>query len=94
MVHVFVKHKVKDYAVWKDAFDGFREMRRKGGEKAWQVLHPESDPNSLLLVFEWDSLDNARKFMKSPELKTAMEKGGVSEAPEIHFLKELTRGTL
>ena len=47
-----------------------------------------SDPNSLTLVFEWDSLDNARKYAQSPELKAAMEKAGVVGPPEIFFLNE------
>ncbi|MFH1279970.1 MAG: antibiotic biosynthesis monooxygenase [Candidatus Eisenbacteria bacterium] len=85
---------MKNYAAWKTVFDGFIETRRKGGEKSWQILHPEGEPDNLTLLFQWDSLDHARSFMKNPDLKAAMEKGGVAETPEIIFLKEHTRGTL
>jgi len=48
----------------------------------------------LLLLFEWDSLANARAFMVNPELKEAMGEAGVIEAPEAYFLEEYERGTL
>ena len=94
MAHLFIRHKVKDYATWKTVFDSFIETRRAGGEKSWQIWHPDNDPNNLLLLFEWDSLDNARTFMANPDLKGAMEESGVIEPPEAYFLEEYGRGTV
>jgi hypothetical protein len=65
VAHLLIRHKVKDYTAWKAVFDGFIETRRAGGEKSWQIWHPDDDSNNLLLLFEWDSLDNARTFMTS-----------------------------
>jgi len=31
MVHVFIRHKVKDYGAWRRVFDGFASKRRVGG---------------------------------------------------------------
>ncbi len=89
-----IKHKVRDYDSWKTVFDDFRETRKKGGEKSYRICHTENDPNELDVIFEWDNLENARSFVKSPELKNAMEKAGIMEAPEISFLKEVDQGTL
>ena len=89
-----VKHKVKDYDSWKTVFDNFRDTRKKGGEKSYQIWRTESDPNDLDLQFEWDTEDNARTFFKSKELKETMEKAGVTEEPEIRFLQEADKGTL
>lgn len=94
MAHLFIRHKVKDYTTWKPVFDGFIETRRASGEKSWQIWHPDNDPNNLLLLFEWDKLDNAHSFMANPELKAAMEEAGVVEAPEVYFLEEYDRGTV
>lgn len=94
MANLFIHHKVKDYTTWKSTFDGFIETRRAGGEKAYQIFHPDDDPNNLLLLFEWDSLANARKFMANPELKEAMGAAGVIEEPEVYFLEEYERGTV
>ena len=94
MAHLFIKHKVADYGAWKEVFDGFVETRRAGGEKSFQILHPDNDPNNLYLMFEWDNLANAQNFLNSPELKSTMEKAGVSEEPQISFLNELDKGIL
>ena len=94
MAHLLIRHKVKDYTAWKAVFDDFIETRRASGEKSWQIWHPDDDPNNLLLLFEWDSLDNARTFMANPDLKGVMEEAGVIEPPEAYFLEEYDRGTV
>ena len=92
MAHVLIKHKVKDYPSWKKAFDGVIDIRRAGGEKSYQILHTDNDNNNLVALFEWDSLENAKKYTSSPELKEAMGKAGVVEQPEIYFLEEYSEG--
>ena len=94
MAHLLVKHKVKDYAAWKKVFDGFIETRKAGGEKNYQILYPDNEPNNLLAFFEWDNLDNARRFANSSELKNAMSNAGVINHPEIYFLEEHAVGTV
>ena len=93
MTYLFIRHKVKNYGSWKSAFDRFIETRRSGGEKSYQIFHPSDDINNLYLIFEWNNLENAKKFIESPQLKEAMQKAGVIEAPEIHFLEEVAHGT-
>jgi hypothetical protein len=92
MAHMFIKHKVKDYPAWKKVFDGFIEKRKAGGEKSYQILHPDSEANNLLAIFEWDNLDNARKFAGSAELKETMGNAGVIDQPEVYFLEEYAAG--
>ncbi|UCH66248.1 MAG: hypothetical protein JSW63_03710 [Ignavibacterium sp.] len=94
MAHLFIKHKVADYTAWKKTFDEFVETRRAGGEKSFQILHPENEPNNLYLMFEWDSIANAQKFLDSSELKNAMQEAGVTEEPQISFLNEYDKGML
>ena len=94
MTQVLVNHKVKDYDAWKQVFDKFIDTRRSGGEKAFRILRPSDNPNDLTLLFEWDTTEHAQKFMKSPELKSAMERGGVAGEPKIQFLNEIDHGTL
>ena len=94
MPYIQVRHKVKDYSAWKKVFDGAITMRKANGERAYQILSPEDDPNNLFLLFEWDSYNNAKKFLGSAELKKAMQLSGVIEEPEVRFLKETARGKL
>jgi quinol monooxygenase YgiN len=94
MVQLFIKHKVADYNTWKATFDAFVDTRRAGGEKSFQIFHPDNEPNNLFLIFEWDNLENAHSFLASEELKNAMKQAGVIEEPQIHFLNELDKGVL
>jgi len=94
MSHVLIRHKVSDFSIWREAFDKFKDARKEGGEKSFQVLQHTEDSNNLYVMFEWDSVDNARKFLDSPQLKTAMQEAGVAEAPEINFLIEAYKGTI
>ena len=92
MPHLFVRHKVKDYAVWKKAFDSFAGTRRAGGEKSFQIYRPDGDPNNLFLLFEWESSDKAKSFAASPDLKSAMQRAGVIEPPEVYVLEGAAQG--
>jgi len=88
MAHLLIRHKVEDYSAWKKVFDGFIDTRRTSGEKSYQLFHPDDDPNNLVALFEWDTLNNAKKFVNGQELKEAMGNAGVVEQPEVYFLEE------
>ena len=92
--YLLVRHKVKDYHSWKNVFDSFIDIRRKSGEKSFQIFCPETEPNNLYLLFAWDNLENAKKFMQSTELRNTMMKAEVLEAPEILFLEEIASGII
>ena len=85
---MLVQHKVKDFANWKKVYDSQAALRASSGELSDQIYHNASDPNQLILVFKWNSVENAQKFAQSPELKAAMEKAGVAGPPTITFLNE------
>jgi quinol monooxygenase YgiN len=88
MATVLIQHKVKDFAEWKKVFDSAAGMRTSSGELSAQVFRDASDPNSLTVINQWDSLENAQKFVHSPDLKAAMEKAGVAGPPTVFFLNE------
>ena len=88
MAKMLVHHKVKDFNAWKAVYDSVYDLRKANGELTDQIFREENDPNSLTIIFDWDSFENARKYAGSPELKAAMEKAGVMGPPEIHFITE------
>lgn len=89
MASMLVQHKVKDYGEWKKVYDSVKDLRSSNGELSDQIYRDESDPNSLTLIFKWDSMDNAKQYAQSPELKAAMEDAGVEGPPTIFFLDEV-----
>jgi quinol monooxygenase YgiN len=94
MTNVLIKHKVNDFPAWKTAFENFAATRKAGGEQSFRVMQTADDPNDLILLFEWDSVDNARRFLNSNELKETMDKAGVAGLPEVQFLDEALSGAL
>lgn len=84
-VHMFVRHEVADYATWKKAYDGFRATQKKMGVVTQAVYQSVDNPNDVTVTHAFHSLEQAKAFAASPELKSAMEKSGVKGAPQIWY---------
>lgn len=91
MAYVMVKHSVKDYATWKPIFEANSGQRKVAGSKGTIVLRGVKNPNEITVLNEWDTVENARKFVESPDMKAAMDKAGVLGTPEISFFKDSLR---
>ncbi len=88
MVHVLVRHKVADYNQWKEAFDNHLSVRKRAGETGFRLFHDADDPRNITLLLDWPTVEEARRFMNSDELRNAMTKAGVVGAPEIQYLED------
>jgi hypothetical protein len=89
MVNVLVHHEVADYGAWKAAFDAARDWRLRNGERSARIFHTAGNLNDLTLLFEWESLEQARAFLTSDELKAKMAAAGVKGQPRVEFLTEM-----
>lgn len=88
MVHVIIRHKVADYAQWKQVFDSHLNSRMAAGETGSRVFHSVDDPRDLTVISDWDSVDHARRFLGSDDLKAAMKKAGVVSAPDVNYVQD------
>jgi quinol monooxygenase YgiN len=93
MQHVLIIHEVLDYAAWKQVFDNARGIRKEAGERSYQVLHYESDPNKIVHFSKWTSIADAKAFFESERLIEIRKQAGV-KAPEFIYLELLECGTL
>jgi heme-degrading monooxygenase HmoA len=89
MAAMMVRHSIKDFGDWKKVFDSQHDLRESSGMLSEKIYRDASNSNQLSILFKWDSLDNAKNFSQSPELKAAMEKAGVIGRPDINFLNEV-----
>jgi hypothetical protein len=89
MVNVLIHHEVADYSSWKAMFDSAFDWRRKQGERSCRIFHSAGNANDLTLFFEWESLDRARAFIASNELKVRMATAGVKEPTRVDLLTEV-----
>jgi quinol monooxygenase YgiN len=92
MAYIVVHHKVKDYNQWKPIFDQHESFRRANGCKQTRLFQNPDNPNDLIILLEWDNLDNARRFVQSEDLRKTMEQAGVIDQPHVHFLNEVPLG--
>lgn len=91
MVNLLIVHNVKDYKKWKPVFDEHITMRKAAGEKEAQSFRNLDNPNELIILQKWDTIEKARKFTESEDLKKAMQKAGVEGKPKIYFLEEIEK---
>jgi hypothetical protein len=89
MINVFIHHEVADYTAWKAAFDSALDWRRKNGECSCRIFRSAGNVNDVNLLFEWESLEKARAFIGSEELKAKMASAGVKGSPRVDFLTEV-----
>ncbi|MGD8402937.1 MAG: hypothetical protein PVJ21_04715 [Anaerolineales bacterium] len=88
MASMLIQHKVKDFNEWKKVYDSVLDLRKSNGELSDNIYRDASDPNSLTIMFKWDSLEKAQKYAQSSELKAAMQEAGVDGPPKVFFLNE------
>lgn len=93
MQFVLIIHEVEDYPAWKAVFDKAAGIRKEAGERSYQVLKYEHEPNRIVHFSAWTSLDHAKAFFESPRLVRIREEAGV-KAPDFIYLDQLEAGTL
>jgi len=89
MISVLIHHEVADYVAWKAAFDSAIDWRHKNGERGCRIFRSVGNVNDVTLFFEWESLEKARAFIASDELKAKMATAGVKGPPRVDFLTEV-----
>jgi hypothetical protein len=89
MTHLLIRHRVANYATWKTVFDEHAKVRRTNGERNERLFRSEDDLNEVVLLLEWDSEENARRFMALAELRETMLRAGVLGMPEVVFMAEM-----
>ena len=61
----------------------------KAGFKSTGVYHSVDNANRITIIGEAPSLEAINGFMSNPELKAAMEKGGVIGIPDVKILNKI-----
>jgi heme-degrading monooxygenase HmoA len=86
-MHMLIRHKVADFAKWKPVYDAHAFAREKAGLKEIHLLRNLDDPNEVILLFSVEDIDKAKAFAASDDLRAAMQRAGVSDKPDVYFLR-------
>ena len=88
MQYVLIIHEVENYPAWKAIFDEAISIRKDAGEISYQLLKYDRDPNSIVYLSRWSSLENTRTFFESLELVEIRREAGIKE-PKFIYLEAL-----
>ncbi len=85
---VIVTSKVKDFKVWKAAYDDHINVRKEFGLAEHHVLQGTDDPNEIVIMLKVSDLNRAKAFLADPKVQEVISKSGVVGKPQVHFLRE------
>ena len=88
MALLIVRHKVKDFAVWKKTYDADAPRRAAAGLGTGRVTRSVDDPSEVVLVFEASDINKAQELSASPGLKEAMMNAGVIDKPDMFLVTD------
>ncbi len=88
MAKVIVQHQVADYDRWFPVFTEHEAVRRQHGATGHSVNRDVADPNTLVIVNDFATLEGAQAFTQDPSLPAAMARGGVAGAPQVWIVDE------
>jgi heme-degrading monooxygenase HmoA len=88
MAKAIVQHHVVDYDRWFPVFTEHQAVRQAHGATGHTVSRAVADPNTIVIVTDFATLEGAQAFTQDPSLRAAMERGGVDGAPQVWIVEE------
>ncbi len=88
MAKVIVQHHVEDYDRWLPVFKEHGEARRANGATGHTVTRGVDDPNAVIIVNDFATVEGAKAFMTDPSLKEVMARAGVDSVPQVWIVEE------
>ncbi len=79
-------HKVANFAKWKVNYEAHDSMRLAYGIHNFVLARGIKDTNMVLVAVRMDDAAKAKEFAALPDLKAAMQKGGVIGVPTVNYL--------
>jgi hypothetical protein len=88
MVKVVVQHHVADYDAWYPIYTEHQAVRVKHGGTGHTITRTADDPNSLVIVNEFETVEGARAFATDPSLPEVMQRAGVDSEPLVWICED------
>ena len=94
MPTILIQHSVQDFDAWRRAFDADPLHRARHGVTAHRVQRGADDPNSVVVMLEFATLEQARVFLPLLEgmwRAVGGELGFRGEGVQARILEEVER---
>jgi hypothetical protein len=86
MAVMIIRHKVKDFASWKTAYNAHKAARDGAGLSNARLFRSADDASEVVILFDVADIGKAKAFGTSAELQSAMKGAGVVDKPDVYFL--------
>lgn len=63
MVTVHIEHPIRDFAMWKAAFDRDPVGRERAGVQRYRIHRPTDDPTYVLIDLDFEHVEAAEGFL-------------------------------
>lgn len=63
MTILHIEHPIRDFDMWKKAFDSDPAGRQRSGVRCYQILQPVDDPNYVMIDLYFESTTVAEAFL-------------------------------
>jgi hypothetical protein len=81
--YFLIRHQVKDFDRWKPLYAAHKPAREAAGLHEEHLFRDAGNPNLVTILFRAESIELARHFAESPELREKMKQAGVMDKPEM-----------
>ena len=85
MSAMIIQTTVRDYAAWRPAYDAHEPSRNGAGITNGRVYQNAENSYDLVIVFDVADVEKARVWSNGDDLKSVMQKAGVTGA-KFHFI--------
>jgi hypothetical protein len=85
-VTVIVRHRVKDYAAWREIYDDFAAQTRIG--KSRGVYRALNDPTNVLVIHSFETAADAELFSTAAYMREVMHIAGAEDEPRIELYED------
>ena len=76
---------IQDYDVWRTFYDDAEHVRSAEGVISHSVHRLEGSSNTLMVVHQFETSEQAHAFWENPELIAIVEASGVTSIPRIEY---------
>ncbi len=87
MAYLSIKHTVNNFNHWKTVYDSLEAARGQHGFIGSQILRGADNPNHIVVLEEYQTLEGARTWAHSADFHVANGHAGVNCVPEISFFE-------
>ncbi|MCM3486531.1 hypothetical protein [Kocuria rosea] len=85
MALLLIRHRVADYDAWRKVYDSVSDVPAFSNITGESVHRMVDDPDNVLVLHYFDSVDEARAFTALPELQEVMQRAGVQGEPHFEY---------